>query len=324
MPEVSVIVPIYNVARFIRRCAESLLSQTLEDVEFLFVNDCTQDDSLNILKECVSKYPNRNVRIIEHEVNKGLPAARNTGLDVAAGDYIFHCDSDDYVDPTMLCDLYEKATAAKADIVWCDWYLSFEKNERYMKQPDYHTAEDAMRAMLTGRMKYNVWNKLVRRSLYEDNNVRFPAGYGMGEDMTMMMLFAFAKNVRYTHKAYYHYVKLNANAFSNTYSNKHLNELKHNVSRIESFIHQVYGESFDKEIGMFKLDVKYPFLISDNYDWYRLWDSWYPEANMYINEERGVGFRRNFLEKCALRHQFWMIWLYYKLIHRMVYGIIYK
>lgn len=324
MPKVSVIVPIYNVSRFIRRCAESLLSQTLEDVEFLFVNDCTQDDSLDILNECVTRYPDRDVRIIEHEVNKGLPAARNTGLEAATGDYIFHCDSDDYVDPTMLADLYGKASADNADIVWCDWYLSFEKNERYMKQPACSTAEDALRMMLTGRMKYNVWNKLVRRSLYEENDVRFPSGYGMGEDMTMMMLFSFAKNVRYIPKAYYHYVKLNSNAFSNTYSSKHLDELRQNVSRIESFIRQEYGESFDKEIGLFKLDVKYPFLITDNQDKYKLWESWYPEANRYINEERVVGFRRNFLEKCAVRHQYWVVWLYYKLVHRMIYGIIYR
>lgn len=324
MPKVSVIVPIYNVGRFIRRCAESLLSQTLEDVEFLFVNDCTQDDSLNILKECVTRYPNRNVRIIEHEVNKGLPAARNTGLEAATGDYIFHCDSDDYVESTMLADLYGKVLADNADIVWCDWYLSFEKNERYMKQPDCTSAVEALRMMLTGRMKYNVWNKLVRRSLYEDNNVWFPSGYGMGEDMTMMMLFAFAKIVSYIPKAYYHYVKLNTNAFSNTYSNKHLDELRHNVSRMESFIRQKYGDSFDKEIGMFKLDVKYPFLITDNHDKYRLWESWYPEANDYILEKRNVGFRRDFLEKSALRHQFWIIWLYYKLVHKIIYGIIYR
>ena len=137
MAKVSVIVPIYNVSRFIKRCAESLLNQTLDDVEFIFVNDSTPDDSVDILKKVISDYPDRNTMIINHEVNKGLPAARNTGLKVASGDYIFHCDSDDFVEPTMLNDLYNLACDEKADIVWCDWYLTFEKNERYMKQPDY-------------------------------------------------------------------------------------------------------------------------------------------------------------------------------------------
>ena len=261
---VSVIIPIYNVSRFIKRCAESLLNQTLDDVEFIFVNDCTPDDSIDILEKVISNYTNRNAVIINHEVNKGLPAARNTGLKAASGDYIFHCDSDDFVDSTMLNDLYNVACEEKADIVWCDWYLTFEKNERYMKQPDYTSAQEALKAMLTGKMKYNVWNKLVRRSLYEDNDISFPSGYGMGEDMTMMMLFAYAKKVKYLPNAYYHYVKLNTNAFSNTYSQKHLEELKYNVGRIDGFIHKVYGDSMDEEIGLFKLDVKYPFLITDN------------------------------------------------------------
>ncbi len=324
MAKVSVIVPIYNVSRFIKRCVESLFNQTLDDVEFIFVNDCTPDDSIDILKKVIADYPDRNTMIINHEVNKGLPAARNTGLKAASGDYIFHCDSDDFIEPTMLNDLYYTACDDNADIVWCDWYLTFEKNERYMKQPGYDTPKEALKAMLTGKMKYNVWNKLVRGSLYEENGIFFPSGYGMGEDITMIMLFAYAKNVKYLPKAYYHYVKLNTNAFSNTYSQKHLEELKYNVGRIDEFIHKIYGDSMDVEIGLFKLDVKYPFLITDNSEKYRLWSDWYPESNKYINSKRDVGIRRLFLEKCAAKRQYWIVWLYYKFIHSVIYGIIYK
>ena len=173
-------------------------------------------------------------------------------------------------------------------------------------------------------MKYNVWNKLVRGSLYEENGIFFPSGYGMGEDMTMIMLFAYAKKVKYLPKAYYHYVKLNTNAFSNTYSQKHLEELKYNVGRIDEFIHKIYGDSMDVEMGLFKLDVKYPFLITDNSEKYRLWSDWYPESNKYINSKRDVGIRRLFLEKCAAKRQYWIVWLYYKFIHSVIYGIIYK
>ncbi len=324
MVKVSVIVPIYNVAGFIRRCADSLMRQTLDDVEFIFVNDCTPDNSMDILKEVVACYPERNVKAISHDVNKGLPSARNTGMRTAAGDYIFHCDSDDFVEPTMLEEMYEAAEENGADIVWCDWYLSFEKNERYMKQPAYADPKEALKAMLTGRMKYNVWNKLVRRSLYEDNQICFPAGYGMGEDMTMMMLFAFAQRVQYLPQAYYHYVKQNSNAFSNTYSSKHIEELKYNVARVEKFIQKTYGSDLAIELCLFKLDVKYPFLITDKCEKYKLWESLYPEANIYLDTKRDVGFRRNILEKCARRHWHWALWAYYTFIHKTVYGIIYK
>ena len=93
-------------------------------------------------------------------------------------------------------------------MVYCDFYLSFEKNERYMSNPVYETAEDMFKlGLLGGNMKYNVWNKLVRRSLYTDNNITFPAGHAMGEDMTMIRLAACAKSIAYVPKAFYHYTQ---------------------------------------------------------------------------------------------------------------------
>ena len=168
--KVSVVVPVYRVEKFIRYCAETLMQQTLKEVEYIFVNDATPDHSMEILQEVLICYPERqdDIIIVTHEVNKGLPAARNTGLQIAQGEYIFHCDSDDFVEPDMLEVLYTEAVRKEADIVWCDWFLSFEKNERYMKQPSFDTAHKALKAMLGGGMKYNVWNKLVRHKLYVD------------------------------------------------------------------------------------------------------------------------------------------------------------
>ena len=227
MCKVSVIVPVYKVAEFIERCARSLFEQTLQDIEFIFVDDATPDASIAIMQTVLAEYPNRmkQVKLITHECNKGLPAARNTGLKTALGEYVFHCDSDDFVEPDMLEKLYNTAKDEMVDIVWCDWFLSFEKNERYMKQPQYLSAMEALKGMLTGAMKYNVWNKLVKRDLYQIHQIKFPDGYGMGEDMTMIMLFAYAEKVKYIPHAFYHYVKLNSNAFSQTYSEHHLVEL---------------------------------------------------------------------------------------------------
>ena len=97
--KVSVIVPIYNVERFVQKCTRSLLNQTLADVEFIFIDDATPDKSLQVIEKTILEYPNRknNIKILHHSINKGLPAARNTGFKEATGEYIFHCDSDDYV-----------------------------------------------------------------------------------------------------------------------------------------------------------------------------------------------------------------------------------
>lgn len=323
---VSVIIPIYKVERFIERCAVSLMEQTLEKVEYIFVNDASPDESISILYDVIKRYPSRKeqVKIITHEENKGLPAARNTGLAVATGEYVFHCDSDDFVECDMLESLYNKAKECGADIVWCDFFLTFEKNERYMKQPEFVTPKEALKSMLSGAMKFNVWNKLVKRSLYTDNGISFPSGYGMGEDMTMMLLFANAQNVAYVPHAFYHYVKLNTGAFSQTYSERHLVELKYNVHRITDYMQVKFGDELEQELAFLKLDVKFPFLITDDSRKYHMWQEWYPEANKYIGKNKLISARSCALQWFAWKEQFWVIKLYYILINKFIYGVIYK
>lgn len=315
--KVSVIIPIYKVEAFIERCATTLMEQTFREVEYIFVDDATPDSSIQVLEEVVTRYPERKeqVHIVHHDTNKGLPAARNTGLALATGEYILHCDSDDYVEPTLLEDLYNAAQAQNADIVWCDWYLTFAENERYMKQPSLDTPVDALKAMLCGGMKYNVWNKLVRRALYIDNQIGFPAGYGMGEDMTMMMLLAHAKEVAYVPQAYYHYIKTNTNAFSQTYSDRHLEELKHNVQRIIDYMQMVYGEALEQELSFFKLDVKFPFLIAGQY---KRWEEWYPEANKYILQNKHISSRSRYIQWLAAKKQYWVVGMYSWILNNIV------
>lgn len=321
--KVTVIVPIYKVECFIERCVTSLMKQTLREVEYLFIDDASPDRSIQLLEGVLRQFPNRkdNVRIVHHDCNKGLPAARNTGLLKSHGQYVFHCDSDDYVEPNMLEELYKAAECQNSDIVWCDWYLSYASAERYMKQPSFDNPMDALKAMLGGAMKFNVWNKLVRRSLYTENDIVFPAGYGMGEDMTMMMLFVHARKITYVPKAYYHYVKTNANAFSQTYSDKHLNDLRYNVKRISEFMQKQYGDSLMKELNFLKLEVKFPFLVANNF---RRWIEWYPEANDYILQNMYIPNRSRWIQWLAAKRQFWIVWLYNQILNRVIYGMIYK
>ncbi len=326
MPKVSVIVPVYNVAGFIRRCTESLFAQTLEDVEFIFVDDASPDDSVETVERVAAGYPHLRgrIRILHHEANRGLPAARNTGLSAATGDYVFHCDSDDYVEPDMLEKMWQKAADEDADIVYTDWYLTYSESERYMRQPAAVSPDDAVRKMLSGAMKFNVWNKLVRRSLYADHGVSFPDGYGMGEDMTMIRLFCFAKKVAYLPEAFYHYVKTNTAAFSQTYSQRHLAELKHNVAATEEFLRSHFGDKYESETAFLKLDVKFPFLVSDDAAKYALWREWFPEANRYIGRNRQISLRATLLQKWAARGWFGLIKMYYTVVYKTIYRALYR
>lgn len=326
MYKVSVIVPIYGVEQFIARCADTLLSQTMEDIEYVFVNDATKDNSMKVLEDTIGRFPHRikDIVILHHQQNKGLPAARNTGLAVARGEYILHCDSDDFVEKDMLEKMYSAAVQNQADIVWCDWYLSFDKKERYMKQPGFTSAKDAMGAMLEGAMKYNVWNKLAKAELYKNNGITFPSGYGMGEDLTMIRLFAVAENVCYIPQAFYHYVRLNSNAFSQTYSQKHLDELKHNVDSTISFLEERLDNSSSELIARFKLNAKFPFLTAGTRDKYDLWQEWFPEANSHICTNTSCSLRSKLLQWSAWKKQYWFVRLYYIFVHRVIYGIIYR
>lgn len=325
--KVSVIVPVYGVERFILKCAKSLFEQTLQEVEYVFIDDATPDQSIRLLESTLMEYPYRKefVKVIHHSSNKGLPAARNTGLDAVTGEYVFHCDSDDYVEPDMLETLYTKAHSSDADIVWCDWFLTFGNNERYMKQPYCATPGEAVKAMLGGSMKFNVWNKLVKRNLYQKNGIRFPDGHGMGEDMTMILPFVFAKKVEYVPMAFYHYVKTNSGAFTQNHSTKHLEDLQYNVSRIENSLRRIYGNSLDKEIAFLKLETKFPLLIMGcRSEQYKLWTLLYPEANKFICQNTYISFRSRALEWCAWKRQWWIIRLYYFFVIRFIYGVIYR
>ena len=322
-PIVSVIIPFFKVAPYIERCATALMEQTLQDVEFLFVDDASPDESRQILEGVLAKYPHRNARIITHPVNKGLPAARNTGLAEAKGKYIYHCDSDDWPEVTMLEKMVAAAEGNDADIVYCDFFLSFETGERYMKNPVFSTADDLLRkGFLAGSTKYNVWNKLIRKDLYDRTEYRFPSGHGMGEDMTVIMLTTEAGMVAYVPEALYHYVKLNMNAFSNTFSQRHLDDIQFNASRTLACLQ---GKGIpEQDIALFKLNIKLPFLLSGDKGQYKLWKEWYPEADRYAMDNPNLPFRTRLVQWLAAKHQFWVVSLYGWLVNKVYYGIRYR
>lgn len=325
IPKVSVIAPVYGVERFVGRATESMMNQTLDDVEFIFVDDCSPDGSMGIVEQLIAKHPGRNVRIIRHDINRGLPAARNTGLATARGEYIFHWDSDDYAEPDMLRLLYEKAASEGCDYVWCDWYLTFGKNSRVMVQPSASTPREALSIALAGGMKYNVWNKLVARKIYTESGILFPEGWAMGEDMTMIKLLAKATHVGHVATPLYHYIRTNSGAMTQIYSEKHLAELKLNTENLCNFLtSEVCEGDIAQEINWFKLNVKLPFLFTGRKEDIRLWRGWYPETNKDIMSNRRQALRTRVLQWTAAHRLNVVNTFYNALVLNFIYGVIYK
>lgn len=180
-PLVSLIVPIYGVEPYIAQCARSVLSQTYENIEFIFVNDGTKDASMDVLAGVLKEFPQRNVHIVNKE-NAGLPKARQSGLEVATGEYVMHVDADDWIEPDAVGRLVGEALRTGADLVYCDFWKEYGHHCK-LDHEKHYTVETKVRWM---NRLYNdgaygfVWCKFCRRSLYEHI---FVPSYNMHEDI---------------------------------------------------------------------------------------------------------------------------------------------
>lgn len=217
MPKVSVIIPVYGVEKYIERCARSLFEQTLDDIEYIFVDDCSPDKSIEILNKVIADYPQKtpNIKIIQHKKNEGLPIARQSGWKVATGEYIANCDSDDWVDSALYEMMYKTAVDKTADIVVCDLKITDGIScENIIKGllRDKLSKEKAAKDMIYLRTTWSLCNKLICRNLYIGLK-EYPKAY-MGEDMAVTLPVLEACNtVAFCNNVYYYYF-INTNSAS--------------------------------------------------------------------------------------------------------------
>ena len=200
MPKVSVIVPIYNVEKYLEKCINSLLSQTLEDIQIILVNDGSKDNSGNIAKE-YEKNNNDRVIYVEKE-NGGLSDARNYGLKYATGDFIAFLDSDDYIEKIVYEGVYNKAIEENADYVECDFIWEFPNKIRVDKQYPYKNKKEML-----SFVRVVAWNKLIKRQLIIDNNLEFPKGLRYEDIEFTYKLIPFVNKFAYVDKPFIHYVQ---------------------------------------------------------------------------------------------------------------------
>lgn len=282
--KVSVIIPVYNVAQYIAKCAESLFEQTLGEIEYIFVNDCSTDDSMLILDEVIRKYPSRknNIKIINHEQNKGLPFARKTGLSIATGDYVAHCDSDDYVDKDMYRIMYETAVTGNFDIVICDHYLIDGTKKIYVEQ--IIKPKTIVSDLISEKISCCVWNKLIKHSIYKENDIIYPI-YNMGEDFAIMTQLSFyCKRIKHISRPLYFYRK-SLTSITNTVSetaciNRCL-QLRTNFEIVLSFLKKKHVlKLYKNDIIIRKYIVRSTLLpIISVKGIYLMWYNTYPELN---------------------------------------------
>lgn len=209
MPKVSVIVPVYQVEQYIEKCVNSLFSQTLDDIEYIFVNDCTQDHSMQIIDTTLRKYPFRknSIKIIQMPKNSGQAVARKVGIRHATGDYVIHCDSDDWIDLNMYRLLYENAILTGSDISWCNYTEVSEKGSLERKQVVDNDNLAFVRNELLGRVHGSLCNKLVKKEIVQNPDIRYPQT-SFGEDLFLTVQYALlAKRITFVDGCMYYYYK---------------------------------------------------------------------------------------------------------------------
>lgn len=293
-PAVTVIVPVYNVEAYIEKCARSLFEQTLDSLEIIFVDDCSPDNSVRIIERILDNYPHRKVhtKIISMPTNSGQARVRSQGIIAANGEYIIHCDGDDWVDIDLYKKLYEKATESDADIVVCDEVMEYRNRQVICHEYDLpDNGKQIMRNWYRQTVGMFCHNKLVKRSLYLDNNVLPWPDLNMWEDNGLFArLFYFADKVVQIHGApFYHYNRTNVNAMTAGYGIKQVEQMIGIAGHLAEFFNaKSDAADYVKTVDAFKYLARIN-LITDSFTNYRRFRNTYPESK-YISRilDRGA------------------------------------
>jgi glycosyltransferase involved in cell wall biosynthesis len=254
-PKVSIIVPIYNVERYLSRCLDSLFSQRLREIEIIAINDGSTDSSLAILNEYCSK--DNRIKVID-QPNRGVSSARNEGLKAAVGEYIGFVDPDDWVEEDMYEMMYNYAICEKADIVMCSYVREFGSHSKVKKfnlpniirYENDDVKKNFMRRLI-GPINEEmanpelldawgtVWSKLYRREIIKDNGIQFIDlnKIGSNEDnLFNIEVFFNAKSFLFINSPYYHYWRANSNSITSGFKPDLINQWNYLFSYIEKFL----------------------------------------------------------------------------------------
>jgi len=288
MVTISVIIPVYNADKFLERCINSLLAQTLASCEFIFVNDGSTDASLSILHHFQQK--DSRIKLISQE-NQGVSEARNNGLKIAQGTYIGFVDADDYIEHNFFDTLYQNAEKHHLDITVCNYFssqdgIAFTSKAPFKEHTVYESdsiKKNILPYFISHENMNSIWNKLYRASLINENAIIFPKGVALGEDGWFNSLcFAKADKVYFLSYAGYHYIDVAGSAtrnvvgknyfqrieqeYENVYShlkndfldNSKIEALKAHkyISKVVSLLHEYYNPVNSIEIETRKLLVK--------------------------------------------------------------------
>ena len=240
MPKVSVIVPVYNVEKYVEKCLKSLVNQTMQEIEIIVVDDGSKDGSKSIVDNYIKKYPDK-IKYLYKE-NGGLSSARNFGIPYANGEYIAFLDSDDYVEPTMYEEMYKLAKKDNADMVECDFIWEYPNKQKYDYGVVYNGKKEAIE-----KARVVAWNKLIKREIIENEKIEFPFGLRYEDVEFFYKLVPSLNKISFMKKYFIHYVQ-RENSIANTQNTKTKDIFKVLNNVIEFYKNKGYYEEYKEEL----------------------------------------------------------------------------
>lgn len=226
-PKVSILIPVYNVESYIEKCTRSVMEQTYVPLEILFINDATPDGSMDVLRRVLRDYPDKDVKIVSHSTNKGLAAARETGIKHASGEYVFHVDSDDYLNPHVIELFVEASERGRNELVFGDYTHIYPNKQIESHRTLILSQEHLVCEILRRKSPCNIWNILIKKKLYDD--LEIPSINNSEDFITVPRLVLKAKGLAYLSKLTYNYTHLNPSSFQFKWMN-----MKNRMDRVRA------------------------------------------------------------------------------------------
>jgi len=313
--KVSILVPIFGVEKYIEKCAHTLFSQTFSDIEYIFVDDNTKDQSIVKLNNVIAQYPERSasIKIIKHNKNNGVAVARQTAIDAASCEYFLFVDSDDYIEKDMVELLYNKAIETKADIVFCPFIYEYHK-EKSKIFTDVYSSDKVELINICFKSQPAFWNKMIKRQIVVQNNLRILAGINYGEDLSILPKIIYhSESFALVQMPLYHYVQYNLDSYTSTFTKKSLEDTLKVISILQDFFEkQTDYQKYKMILLSLKAVRKAKILRSGILE--KQYISLYPEINSVLFK-LGLDFKTKIiLLLSAFKQQFLLKW-FVKILH---------
>ena len=314
--KVSILIPIYNVERYVARCLRSVFEQSYNDIEYVLIDDCSSDLSLKIVRNIINEYPSRlnQIKLFTNEKNLGISRTRNRLLEKATGDYVYFIDSDDYIDLNAVKSLVKIVNISKADIVRSNYYICTNNSKELIENDLSHNLNSYLEnAIISVNSMNSLWKLFIRRQIFIHNSLKFNSQINVCEDYLMTIkLFYYSKKIVDVQSSFYYYTNYNNSSITNNLDLMNINKINSLLEVISFLEDRCIFNQFKNAILYRMVISKQHYLLNRNCFNLDMYYKYFPESNSYWRHLK-YGIRERCLFWLAEYKLSYFIKLYYKL-----------